>query len=67
MVTYTEPTKTTSTYTELQWTEMTFKMIGELTFVGLGEQTFDKWFGKLSEPTYTEPTKGTVTYTEPSK
>lgn len=64
---YTEPTKTTSTYAELQWTEMTFEMMGELTFIGLGEQTFDKWFGKLYQPTYTEPTKGTVTYTEPSK
>ena len=67
MTTWTEPAKPTATYTELQWTEMTFKMMGELTFVGLGEQTFDKWFGKVCQPTYAEPTKGTVTYTEPSK
>ena len=64
---YTEPSKTTPTYTELQWTEMTFKMMGDLTFVGLGEQTFDKWFGKISEPTYTETSKPEITYTEPSK
>ena len=55
MTTWTEPAKPTATYTELQWTEMTFKMMGELTFVGLGEQTFDKWFGKVCQPTYTEP------------
>ena len=44
---YTEPSKPDVTYTDPQWTEMTFKMMGDLTFVGLGEQTFDKWFGKL--------------------
>jgi len=58
MVDYTEPSKPDVTYTEPQWTEMTFKMMGDLTFVGLGEKTFDKWFGKLSAPTYTEPSKG---------
>ena len=67
MPTYTEPSKPDVTYTDPQWTEMTFKMMGDLTFVGLGEQTFDKWFGKLSAPSYTEPSKGTVIYTEPSK
>ena len=64
---YTEPSKTTPTYTESIWTEMTFKMMGDLTFVGLGEQTFDKWFGRVYQPTYTEPSKTTPTYTEPSK
>lgn len=67
MPTFTEPPKTTSTYTELQWTEMTWEMLGDITWAELGNQTWALWFGKLHQPTFTEPTKGTVTYHEPSK
>ena len=67
MIVFTEPVKSDIVYTEPQWAEMTFKMMGDLTFVGLGEQTFSTWFGKFSSPTYTEPSKGTVTFTEPTK
>jgi len=58
MPTYTEPTKTTPTYTVSQWIEMTWEMLGDITWAELDEQTWALWFGKFSEPTYTEPSKG---------
>ena len=89
MVDYTEPIKGTVNWTEPvkpnapayinpQMIEMTFRMMGDLTFIELGEQTFDKWLCKFPAPIYTEPLKpnapayykppkGQPVYTEPSK
>ena len=67
MTDWTEETKTTIDWTEGELTEMTFKMMGELTFVGLGEQTFALWVGKFLPPDYTEETKGTMSYDKETK
>ena len=67
MTDWTEETKTTIDWTEGAVTEMTFKIMGELTFVGLGEQTFALWVGKFLPPDWTEETKTTIDWDEEEK
>jgi len=67
MTDFTEEIKTTIDWTDCDVTEMTFKMMGNLTFIELGNQTFATWLRKFSEPDWIEEEKGVISWNKEVK
>ena len=82
MTTFTEPTKTSTTFTKLEWDTKTYRATfgddntrgeialsihGSLTAEVTRNDMQERYRVRKASPTFTEPTKTTTTFTEPSK